>query len=180
MTTYKSLPKLFWPYSSWKFGGSKNENQKNTCLKEDGLHAQNTITIIGSIIHIMGGDLYDHSMCTIIFILIVYKVFMWSMKIMKVAMASTGISKCVQFHITGEVGQPGNSKHSKPIYLNLLPLVPLIAPFSNAMSTIGAVVAPGHKKVVHLFLKFTAINKGFSSYSQYTILIQIQHNLPRD
>ena len=35
--------------------GSKNGYQKNMCLKEIGLHAQNLLTILGSIINIIGG-----------------------------------------------------------------------------------------------------------------------------
>ena len=34
--------------------GSKNKYQKNVCLKESELHAQNLITILGSIVNIMG------------------------------------------------------------------------------------------------------------------------------
>ena len=40
------------------------------CLKEVGLQAQNTVTILGSIINIIWEDLYDHSMTTRIFALI--------------------------------------------------------------------------------------------------------------
>ena len=34
---------------------SKNGDQKDMCLKEIGLHAQNMITILGSIVNISGG-----------------------------------------------------------------------------------------------------------------------------
>jgi hypothetical protein len=42
--------------------GSKNGSQKYTCLQEIGLRAQNVLTIIDSIVNLIGGDLYDHQM----------------------------------------------------------------------------------------------------------------------
>ena len=45
---------------------SKNEHQKNICLEEIGLRAQNMLTILGLIFNMEedhgGGDLYDHLM----------------------------------------------------------------------------------------------------------------------
>ena len=35
--------------------GSKNGHQKDMCLKEIGLRAQNMLTILGSIVNIIGG-----------------------------------------------------------------------------------------------------------------------------
>jgi hypothetical protein len=49
--------------------GSKNGYQKDMGLKEIGLHVQNMITILGSIVNSIGRDLYDHLMSTIIFTL---------------------------------------------------------------------------------------------------------------
>ena len=49
--------------------GSKNGYQKNVDLKEIGLHVQNMITILGSIVNYIGRDLYDHLMSMIIFTL---------------------------------------------------------------------------------------------------------------
>ena len=43
--------------------GSKNRQQKGTvCLKEIGLHDQIMLTILGSVVNIIGGSLYDHLM----------------------------------------------------------------------------------------------------------------------
>ena len=55
--------------------GYKNGHQKDTCSKEIGPHAQNMMTIPGSIVNIIGGDLYDHLMSTRIFILIKQRIF---------------------------------------------------------------------------------------------------------
>ena len=38
------------------------EQVKDLCLEDKGLRAQNTLTIKGSIVNIIGGDLYDHIM----------------------------------------------------------------------------------------------------------------------
>ena len=65
-------------------------------------------------------------------------------------MASIWTCEHVQFHIIGVVGQSGSIKHSKPIYLSLLPIIPLNASFSNAMYTIEAAVNTWRKKEVHL------------------------------
>ena len=41
--------------------GSKNKRQSDTCSKEIGLCAQNTLTIRGSVVNMIeGGILYDH------------------------------------------------------------------------------------------------------------------------
>ena len=50
--------------------GSKNGHQNDMCLEEIGLCVQNMSTILSSIINIIGGDLYDHSITTRIFTLI--------------------------------------------------------------------------------------------------------------
>ena len=34
------------------------------CLREIGLHAQNMLTILGSVVNMIGGGLYDHLMST--------------------------------------------------------------------------------------------------------------------
>ena len=47
--------------------GFKNGYQKGMCLKEIGVHAQNIVFILGSIVNIIEGDLYDHLTCTRIF-----------------------------------------------------------------------------------------------------------------
>ena len=52
----------------------KNKN-KNMHLKEIGLHAQNMLTILGSIVNVSGETLYDHLMSTRIFTLITNKIF---------------------------------------------------------------------------------------------------------
>ena len=43
--------------------------------KEIGLRAQNLLTILGSVVNIIGGDQYDHLMISIIFTLITNKIF---------------------------------------------------------------------------------------------------------
>ena len=48
---------------------------EKTSLKESGLHAQKSETIIGSIVTIIGTNLYDHLMSTRILILIMNKIF---------------------------------------------------------------------------------------------------------
>lgn len=40
--------------------GFKDEHHKNTCLKDIGIHAQNVLAIIGLIMNMIGGSLYDH------------------------------------------------------------------------------------------------------------------------
>ena len=42
--------------------GSKNGYHKDMRLKKIELHAQNMIPILGSIVNIIGKDLYDHLM----------------------------------------------------------------------------------------------------------------------
>ena len=78
--TYLRRTLIFEWYVVWC--GSKNKYQKDTCLKEIGLHAQNMITIVASIIDLLGGNLYDHSMSTRIFTLILNKIYVWAPKIM--------------------------------------------------------------------------------------------------
>jgi hypothetical protein len=51
------------------------EQAKDVCLEDKGLRAQDTLTIIGSIVNIIGGDLYDHIMSTRIFTLVMNKIF---------------------------------------------------------------------------------------------------------
>ena len=46
--------------------GSKKGHQKDMCLQKIGLHAQNMITNLDSIMNITGEDPYDHLMSTII------------------------------------------------------------------------------------------------------------------
>ena len=55
--------------------GSKNGHQEGVCLKEIGLHAQNMLSILGSMVNMIGEDLYDHLMSTRIFILIMNMIF---------------------------------------------------------------------------------------------------------
>jgi hypothetical protein len=43
---------------------TKNGYKQDTYLKEIGLCAQNMITIVGSIVDIIGGNLYGHLICT--------------------------------------------------------------------------------------------------------------------
>ena len=71
----------------------KNAYQKDTCLKEIGLHAQNMTTILGSIVNIIGGrDRYDHLMSTKTFNMLIKEISIRAPKIMrKVAIASTCI-----------------------------------------------------------------------------------------
>ena len=40
--------------------GSKNRQQKDKCLKQIGLRAHNLVTILSSVVNIVGGNLYDH------------------------------------------------------------------------------------------------------------------------
>jgi hypothetical protein len=56
--------------------GSKYGYQKDMCKKEIGFCAQSMITIPGSIVNIIGRDLYDHIMSTRVFISIMNKIFM--------------------------------------------------------------------------------------------------------
>ena len=58
--------------SVWLYVGSKNGNQKDTCLKEIGLCDRYMITILGSIRNTIGGT---HVMGMEIFTLIVNKIF---------------------------------------------------------------------------------------------------------
>ena len=60
---------------------------KDMCLEVIGLHAQNMITILGSIVNRIGWDLYDHSMSTRIVTSILNIIFIGALKInRKVAM----------------------------------------------------------------------------------------------
>ena len=71
--------------------GYKNKYEKDICLKEIGLHAQNMITILSLSQHDWG-DLYDHLLSTKIFTLIIYKIIIGAPKIMrKVSTASIWI-----------------------------------------------------------------------------------------
>jgi hypothetical protein len=78
----------------------RNGYQKDMPSKEIGLHAQNIITILGSIINIIGWKVYDHLMSTEMLNLINNKMFIcapipvlyrptskrWFMKIFQVTM----------------------------------------------------------------------------------------------
>ena len=59
--------------------GSKNVHQKDMCLKEIGLHAQNKISILGSTINIIGGNQYDCLMNTRMITLLKNKIYMRNM-----------------------------------------------------------------------------------------------------
>lgn len=57
---------------------AKNKNQKDMCSKETAVHAQNMITILGSImtiIFIWEVDLHDHLMSIKMFTLIMNEIF---------------------------------------------------------------------------------------------------------
>jgi hypothetical protein len=73
---------------------------KDVCKKEFGLHAQNTITIIGSIVNIIGweGDLYDQLISRKILItLIVNEIWIGAPEIMRKA-ATTSFWLCYLSH----------------------------------------------------------------------------------
>ena len=44
-------------------GGCKNGHQKDMCLKEIGLHAQNMLIVLGSIVNIIGEDNLQSKAC---------------------------------------------------------------------------------------------------------------------
>ena len=71
--------------------GFKNGYQKDMYLIEIGLRAQNMIPILGSIVNIIGGNLYDHLISTRILTLIVKKILYELQKLRKVVMASIWI-----------------------------------------------------------------------------------------
>jgi hypothetical protein len=54
---------------------SENGYQRDLSFKGIGLCAQNTIAVLGSIVNISEGDLYDRLMSTRIFTLIMNKIF---------------------------------------------------------------------------------------------------------
>ena len=60
---------------------SKNWHQKDMCLKEVGLHAQSMLIILGSIVNMIRGDLYDRLLSTRITTLITNKIFIWALQI---------------------------------------------------------------------------------------------------
>ena len=69
---------IIWtPLFEWYMGscGSKNGHQEGMCSKEIRLHAQNMLTILGLMVNMTRGDLYDHLMSTRIFTLIMNKIF---------------------------------------------------------------------------------------------------------
>ena len=79
------------------------------CLKEILDYAQNMLTILGSIVNITGGDMYDHFKNFKIVTLIMNKIFICAQKIMrKIATATVWISKSsftsCMFHILPQVG----------------------------------------------------------------------------
>jgi hypothetical protein len=47
------------------------------------LCVQNMLTILGSLVNIIGGDLYDHLVSTRVFTMIVIKTFILALKIMR-------------------------------------------------------------------------------------------------
>ena len=50
--------------------GSKNGHHKNMCIDEIGLHVQNMLIILGSLVNMIfffGGGVYDHLMSMIFF-----------------------------------------------------------------------------------------------------------------
>jgi hypothetical protein len=55
--------------------GFKNGYHKDMYSKEIGLCDENMITILHTIVNIIGGNLYDHSLNTRIFTLIISKIF---------------------------------------------------------------------------------------------------------
>ena len=55
--------------------GSKNWCKKDMGLKEIELWAQDILTILGSIVNMIGRDLYDHLMSTRLLTLIMNKIF---------------------------------------------------------------------------------------------------------
>lgn len=58
--------------------------QKDVCLKEIGFRARNMITILGSIVYIIGGGgLYDQLMSTTIFTLTMNRILIWAIKMMR-------------------------------------------------------------------------------------------------
>ena len=59
-TTYPKRTHVFEWYVVWC--GSKSGYQKDKCFEEIRLHAQNVVDILGSIVNIIGRDLYDHLM----------------------------------------------------------------------------------------------------------------------
>ena len=84
MTLYKVDVPISITYLNWTsffkwyvvMCGSKNGHKKYMYLKEIGLRAQYMMTILGSIVNIIGrGNLYDHLMSTRIFTLIMNKKF---------------------------------------------------------------------------------------------------------
>ena len=70
--------------------GSKNRHQKDMCSKENGLCAQNMLTILHFIVNIIGvGDLYDHIKSMRIFTMIMNEIFICTLKIMRQMAMST-------------------------------------------------------------------------------------------
>jgi hypothetical protein len=86
-----------------------------------GLHAQNMNTILGSIVNVIGVDLYDHLMSTRIFTLIMNKIFRGAPKIMRKGLqphfgfANYLILISVSYD-TRKIGLVGESDHLRPIY----------------------------------------------------------------
>ena len=57
MTHLGRTPIFEWCVLSWDLNMDTNETK---CLKEVGLRAQNMVTILGSIVNMIGEDLYNH------------------------------------------------------------------------------------------------------------------------
>ena len=61
----------------------KNRHQKAMCLKEIGLRAYKLVTILDSVVNIIGTTYYDHLLRMRIFTLIMNKIFIRAPKIMR-------------------------------------------------------------------------------------------------
>ena len=64
----KSNTTIIWTHQylngMWLDVAPRRDTQNDTCYTEIDLSAQNVITIPGSIVNTIGGDLYDHLMST--------------------------------------------------------------------------------------------------------------------
>ena len=115
---------------------SKNGQQKERCVNEIGLHAQNMLIILGLIVNMIKGDPYNHLMNTQIITLKMNEMFIWAPWIMR-QMATDTIwirwlshTNCV-FHILRKVVQrekcPNNTHLTCKLgifastYLHILP-----------------------------------------------------------
>ena len=99
------------PYLSgvWSDVDLRTDTKKTCVLIEIGLHALSMLTILNSMVNVVGGDIYDQFLRERIFTLIMSKIFTWAPKIMrKMAMGTIWICllSCTSFvfHILQEVG----------------------------------------------------------------------------